>query len=69
MNLPCPSDMKSKVTPFKLMSILPTNKTFYRYNGSLTTPKCQESVNWTDFDNAIEISKPQVNRETVSRLI
>ena len=55
------TDKTAEVTAFKLMSFLPSNKTFYRYLGSLTTPQCQESVTWTVFENSIEVSAQQVN--------
>jgi carbonic anhydrase len=34
--------------------------TFFRYNGSLTTPGCQESVTWTLFETPIGVSLRQV---------
>merc|ERR1711973_494576 len=34
---------------------------FYRYNGSFTSPGCQESVTWTMFKNVITISEKQLN--------
>jgi len=47
---------------FNLMKILPTNvEEFYRNNGSLTTPGCQESVTWTVFRTVMTISKNQLN--------
>jgi carbonic anhydrase len=33
---------------------------FYRYNGSLTTPNCNEGIIWTVFTNTLPISKNQV---------
>ena len=45
-----------------LITLLPANKKdFYRYNGSLTTPLCNEAVVWTVFDSPIKVSQQQVN--------
>ncbi|CAH1372915.1 unnamed protein product [Tenebrio molitor] len=33
---------------------------FYRYNGSLTTPNCNEGIIWTVFTNTLPISKNQI---------
>lgn len=43
-------------------NFLPRNTAgFYRYEGSLTTPNCNEVVIWTLFTNTIPISKKQVS--------
>jgi hypothetical protein len=34
------------------------------YPGSLTTPPCTEGVRWEIFDEAIEMSKAQIDRYT-----
>ena len=48
--------------------MLPTDLTkFFRYPGSLTTPGCYESVNWTVFKDPVKISQHQV-RYLVPRL-
>ena len=56
--------------PYVLSSLLPTSNftRFYRYNGSLTTPGCYESVIWTVFQDEIEISRKQLKflRELVT---
>jgi carbonic anhydrase len=44
-----------------LMDLLPRNKnSFFRYEGSLTTPGCGEAVIWSVFENSIPISIDQV---------
>jgi carbonic anhydrase len=43
-----------------LMGLLPNDKSFYRYNGSLTTPGCEQVVTWTVFANAVEVSDAEV---------
>lgn len=49
------------VKSFNLTALLPFKKTFYRYNGSLTTPGCDEVVTWTNFANDISCSEDQIN--------
>ncbi|MDH5518510.1 MAG: carbonic anhydrase family protein [Gammaproteobacteria bacterium] len=41
-------------------SLLPSDKSYYHYNGSLTTPPCSEGVNWFVLQNPIQISPKQV---------
>jgi carbonic anhydrase len=43
-----------------LAELLPTNKTAYRYSGSLTTPPCTEGVNWLLMTNPVELSPAQI---------
>ena len=45
-----------------LLEILPDNKSYYHYNGSLTTPPCNEVVNWYLLKDPIEASKKQLDR-------
>lgn len=40
--------------------LLPTNRSSYRYHGSLTTPPCSENVHWIVLQQPVEISNPQV---------
>ncbi|MCB0210340.1 MAG: carbonic anhydrase family protein [Anaerolineae bacterium] len=40
--------------------ILPADRTYYRFNGSLTTPPCSEGVTWLVMTNPIEISQEQL---------
>ncbi|KAM0725606.1 Carbonic anhydrase 6 [Formica fusca] len=51
--------IKEELTP---LSFLPKNhKTYYHYQGSLTTPGCQESVMWFVLTEKLTVSKAQVN--------
>jgi carbonic anhydrase len=40
--------------------LLPTDQQTIRYNGSLTTPPCSESVKWNVMSTPIEMSKNQI---------
>jgi carbonic anhydrase len=52
----------TSIPAFTLGSILPKNtEDFYRYNGSLTTPGCFQSVIWTVLNDTITISSRQLN--------
>ena len=47
---------------FPVHGVLPKKRNkFYRYHGSLTTPKCNEVVVWTIFKETLEISQKQIN--------
>lgn len=41
-------------------AILPANKGYYRFNGSLTTPPCSEGVRWFVMKDALTASKEQI---------
>ncbi|PRD29940.1 UNVERIFIED_CONTAM: Carbonic anhydrase 14 [Trichonephila clavipes] len=47
-------------TPFTLNSLLPKNRNFYRYMGSLTTPNCQENVIWSVMQDIQNIGDQQL---------
>ncbi len=40
--------------------LLPKDKSYYHYYGSLTTPPCSEGVNWTVLKEPIQVSKEQI---------
>ncbi|XP_041348297.1 putative carbonic anhydrase 3 [Gigantopelta aegis] len=55
------ADSTSNFTDVKLGAILPSILTeYYRYDGSLTTPDCNEAVVWTVFRETIKISSIQL---------
>ena len=41
-------------------ALLPAQRQFFRYHGSLTTPPCSEGVLWTVFEQPIEASSEQI---------
>ena len=50
----------------KPATLLPKDKSTYRYEGSLTTPPCSQIVDWAVFRQPIELSRAQI--EAFSRL-
>ncbi|XP_038278968.1 carbonic anhydrase 14 isoform X6 [Canis lupus baileyi] len=55
-------DQKTSVPPFNVGELLPPQlNQFFRYNGSLTTPPCYQSVLWTVFNRRAQISMGQVS--------
>ncbi|XP_058571910.1 carbonic anhydrase 14 isoform X1 [Neofelis nebulosa] len=54
-------DQKTSVPPFNVGELLPQRlDQFFRYNGSLTTPPCYQSVLWTVFNRKAQISMGQL---------
>ncbi|KAK5599873.1 hypothetical protein CRENBAI_014472 [Crenichthys baileyi] len=55
------ADQRAFIPAFDVRSLLPKDLgRFYRYNGSLTTPPCFQSVFWTVFHERVQISKAQL---------
>uniref|UniRef100_A0AC35U8Q1 Carbonic anhydrase n=1 Tax=Rhabditophanes sp. KR3021 TaxID=114890 RepID=A0AC35U8Q1_9BILA len=55
-------DKTSLLNNHRLKDLLPNKfDSFYRYEGSLTTPGCNEAVIWTVLDNPIFISQSQID--------
>ncbi|KAM4707218.1 carbonic anhydrase 9-like [Discoglossus pictus] len=47
---------------FDIRGLLPQRlDRYYRYNGSLTTPPCYQSVNWTIFNQTIKLAPEQLD--------
>ncbi|XP_050988377.1 carbonic anhydrase 14 isoform X1 [Labeo rohita] len=52
---------KVEIPAFDIESLLPDNLSqYFRYNGSLTTPPCHQSVLWTIFNERVKISHSQL---------
>jgi len=50
------------LTATDINMLLPKNKDYYRFSGSLTTPPCSEGVRWLVLQNYLEISKQQIEK-------
>ncbi len=48
-------------TAFDAASLLPANRVYYRYEGSLTTPPCSQIVSWAIFSKPVEVSQAQID--------
>jgi len=51
---------EKELSYFNPKELLPSNKEYYRFNGSLTTPPCSEGVRWIVFKEPVEVSKLQI---------
>jgi carbonic anhydrase len=40
--------------------LLPANRDYFRYNGSLTTPPCSEGVRWLIMKQPMTVSRAQI---------
>lgn len=46
----------------ELTSLLPRQRSYLRYEGSLTTPPCSETVHWIVFEHPAHASRRQIDR-------
>ncbi len=54
---------KNKLNPLiDANAVLPANRDYYRFNGSLTTPPCTEGVRWFVIKQTASISKEQLKK-------
>ncbi|XP_034030599.1 carbonic anhydrase 14 isoform X2 [Thalassophryne amazonica] len=55
------ADQRVFIPAFDVQTLLPNDlEHYYRYNGSLTTPPCYQSVMWTVFHKRVQISHAQL---------
>ncbi|XOF32817.1 MAG: carbonic anhydrase [Candidatus Electrothrix sp. YB6] len=61
--MPAKAGKKSgMVSQARAERLLPKNKEYYRFNGSLTTPPCTEGVLWLVMKNPVTVSEAQVKQ-------
>ncbi len=58
-NMPMKAGDKSALVE-SIETLLPENRDYYRFNGSLTTPPCTEGVRWLVMKESITLSKEQI---------
>jgi carbonic anhydrase len=49
-------------THLDLNQLLPKNKTYWRFSGSLTTPPCSEGVTWLILQHPMTLSEEQLEK-------
>ena len=55
------SGQEAKIGQFPLISLLPEDTSvYYTYAGSLTSPPCNECVNWVVLSDTTKLSRKQV---------
>lgn len=63
--MPAKKDEKNALAAgLNVSQLLPADKDYYRYNGSLTTPPCTEGVRWLVLKKPATVSKGQVEAFT-----
>ena len=63
--LPAKAEERHDLSPeFAAAALLPAQRDYYRYDGSLTTPPCSEGVRWLVLKHAVTASAAQIGRLT-----
>ena len=57
-------DRNALPKPYDVSAMLPSDRDYYRFDGSLTTPPCSEGVLWFVLKQPAIASKPQIDRFT-----
>jgi carbonic anhydrase len=55
-------EKRSLPAGFNAAALLPADRGYYRFDGSLTTPPCSEGVRWLVLRNPVSISRAQVEQ-------
>ena len=57
-----PAQMNSScLLTFPMSSLLPNNRVYYKYHGSMVIPPCHESITWVVFAQPLYITPDQVS--------
>jgi carbonic anhydrase len=62
LKMPMKAGEKSELIVKTIETLLPKNRDYYRFNGSLTTPPCTEGVRWIVLKDATTLSKAQIKK-------
>jgi len=54
------AEVKKPDAPFNLDAMLPADRAYYRFTGSLTTPPCSEEASWHVLKSAVDVSASQI---------
>jgi carbonic anhydrase len=57
---PAANDMAALAAPFNVADLLPSDRGYYKFMGSLTTPPCSEGVQWQVLKQPVEVSRDQI---------
>ncbi|MDF2152647.1 carbonic anhydrase [Vibrio sp. CAU 1672] len=60
--IPAEGEQVTLAQPFKTSALIPSERGYYRFNGSLTTPPCSEGVRWLVMKQPQTLSKPQLEQ-------
>jgi carbonic anhydrase len=60
--MPQKAGEKTKLEIADVTTLLPKERDYYRFNGSLTTPPCTEGVRWIVMKKATTLSKAQIEQ-------
>ena len=60
--LPSTEGKQALAKPVAAADLLPVNRDYYRYSGSLTTPPCTEGVLWVVLKQSVQASREQVEQ-------
>lgn len=55
-------EIEVHTTKINAADLLPDDRSYYRYHGSLTTPPCSEGVNWHILKTPVEMSEAQIKK-------